>query len=142
MTAAEGRRCIRLVASHVCAEVQAAAPRVSAELAEGGERFEGVLPPVVTAPTFAIPKPAIAVFSLEAYVATGIMLADEAEVLRAAVRDRLNILVAGGPGTGKTTLTNAHVAESAASTQRHHLHSHPSDTQHPSTKTHPQPQTH
>src|SRR3546814_3849478 len=95
MTAADGERIIRLVAHHVGAEVHAAAPRVSAELPEGGERFEGVLPPVVTAPTFAIRKPAIAVFSLADYVATGIMLADEAEVLRAAVRDRLNILVAG-----------------------------------------------
>src|SRR3546814_19368699 len=67
MTAADGERIIRLVAHHVGAEVHAAAPRVSAELPEGGERFEGVLPPVVTAPTFAIRKPAIAVFSLEDY---------------------------------------------------------------------------
>src|SRR3546814_161160 len=88
MTAADGERIIRLVAHHVGAEVHAAAPRVSAELPEGGERFEGLLPPVVMAPTFAIRKPAIAVFSLDDYVAAGIMLAGEAEVLRAAVRDR------------------------------------------------------
>src|SRR3546814_4674648 len=46
------------------------------------------------------------------------MLADEAEVLRAAVRDRLNILVAGGTGPGKTTLTNALLAEIAGSSDR------------------------
>src|SRR3546814_759746 len=46
------------------------------------------------------------------------MLADEAEVLRAAVRDRLNNLVAGGTGTGKTTLTNALLAEIAGSSDR------------------------
>lgn len=118
LTAADGERIIRLVAHHVGAEVHAAAPRVSAELPEGGERFEGLLPPVVTAPTFAIRKPAIAVFSLNDYVAAGIMLAGEAEVLRAAVRDRLNILVAGGTGTGKTTLTNALLAEIAGSRDR------------------------
>lgn len=111
LSASDGERIIRLVAHHVGTEVHAAAPRVSAELPEGGERFEGLLPPVVTAPTFAIRKPAIAVFSLEDYTAAGIMLTGEADRLRAAVRDRLNILVAGGTGTGKTTLTNALLAE-------------------------------
>lgn len=118
MMSADGERIVRLVAHHVGAEVHAAAPRVSAELPEGGERFEGLLPPVVTAPTFAIRKPAIAVFSLDDYVAAGIMLAGEAALLRAAVRDRLNILVAGGTGTGKTTLANALLAEIAGSSDR------------------------
>ena len=54
-----------------------AAPRVSAELPETGERFEGLLPPVVAAPAFAIRKPAVAVFTLDDYVAAGIMSADE-----------------------------------------------------------------
>ncbi len=118
LTPADGERIVRLVAHHVGAEVHAAAPRVSAELPEGGERFEGLLPPVVTAPTFAIRKPAIAVFSLDDYVAAGMMLAGEAALLRAAVCDRLNILVAGGTGTGKTTLTNALLAEIAGSSDR------------------------
>ena len=64
LTAADGERIIRLVAHHVGAEVHSDAPRVSAELPESGERFEGLLPPVVVAPTFAIRKPAIAVFLL------------------------------------------------------------------------------
>ena len=46
-------------------------PRVSAELPETGERFEGLLPPVVAAPAFAIRKPAVAVFTLDDYVAAG-----------------------------------------------------------------------
>ncbi len=70
---ADGERIIRLVAHHVGAEVHAGAPRVSAELPDSGERFEGLLPPVVTAPAFAIRKPAVAVFSLDDYVAAGIM---------------------------------------------------------------------
>ena len=48
---ADGERIIRLVAHHVGAEVHAGSPRVSAELPETGERFEGLLPPVVTAPS-------------------------------------------------------------------------------------------
>jgi type IV secretion system protein VirB11 len=118
LTAADGERIIRLVAHHVGAEVHSDAPRVSAELPESGERFEGLLPPVVAAPTFAIRKPAIAVFLLEDYVGSGIMSVQEAATLRSGVADRLNILVAGGTGTGKTTLTNALLAEVARTTDR------------------------
>lgn len=115
---ADAERIIRLVAHHVGAEVHAGSPRVSAELPETGERFEGLLPPVVTAPAFAIRKPAVAVFTLADYVTAGIMSPGEAEILRAGVASRLNILVAGGTGTGKTTLTNALLAEVARTGDR------------------------
>ena len=118
LAAADGERIVRLVAHHVGAEVHSAAPRVSAELPETGERFEGLLPPVVAAPTFAIRKPAVAVFTLDDYVAAGIMSADEASVLRRAVERRRNVLVAGGTSTGKTTLVNALLAEVAKTTDR------------------------
>src|SRR6202161_4127289 len=114
----DGERIVRLVAPHVGAEVHSGSPRVSAELPETGERFEGLLPPVVAAPTFAIRKPAVAVFTLDNYVAAGIMGAGHAQTLRAAVADRRNILVAGGTSTGKTTLTNALLAEVAKTTDR------------------------
>jgi P-type conjugative transfer ATPase TrbB len=118
LAAADGERIVRLVAHHVGAEVHPASPRVSAELPETGERFEGLLPPVVTAPAFAIRKPAIAVFTLEDYAAAGIMAEVQVESLRQAVRERRNILVAGGTSTGKTTLTNALLAEVAKTTDR------------------------
>src|SRR5487761_322007 len=118
LSPADGERIVRLVAHHVGAEVHADKPRVSAELPETGERVEGPLPPVVAAPAFAIRKPAVAVFTLDDYVAAGIMLAGQAAVLRAAVADRKNILVAGGTSTGKTTLTNALLAEIAGTTDR------------------------
>lgn len=118
LSAADGERIVRLVAHHVGAEVHDRRPRVSAELPETGERFEGLLPPVVTAPVFAIRKPAVAVFTLEDYVAAGIMTADQAVILRQAVALRANILVAGGTSTGKTTLTNALLAEVAKTTDR------------------------
>jgi type IV secretion system protein VirB11 len=118
LKAADGERIIRLVAHHVGAEVHAASPRVSAELPETGERFEGLIPPVVAAPAFAIRKPAVAVFTLEDYAAAGIMTLDEAALLRSAVAARWNILVAGGTSTGKTTLTNALLAEVAKTADR------------------------
>ena len=67
LAAADGERIVRLVAHHVGAEVHPGSPRVSAELPETGERFEGLIPPLVTAPAFAIRKPAVAVFSLNDY---------------------------------------------------------------------------
>ena len=118
LSAADGERIVRLVAHHVGVEVHARSPRVSAELPEGGERFEGLLPPVVAAPAFAIRKPAVAVFTLDDYARAGIMSSAEAEALRHGVETRANILVAGGTGAGKTTLVNALLAEVAKTSDR------------------------
>ncbi|MGX9120174.1 P-type conjugative transfer ATPase TrbB [Mesorhizobium sp. BHbsci] len=115
---ADGERIIRLVAHHVGAEVHPGAPRVSAELPETGERFEGLLPPVVAGPAFAIRKPAIAVFTLQDYVGAGVMTEAQADVLRLAIEKRKNVLVAGGTSTGKTTLVNALLAEVAKTSDR------------------------
>jgi type IV secretion system protein VirB11 len=118
ISAADGERIVRLVAHHVGAEVHTSAPRVSAELPETGERFEGLLPPIVAAPAFSIRKPAVAVFTLDDYATAGIMTANQAAALRSAVAERRNILVAGGTSTGKTTLTNALLAEVAKTNDR------------------------
>ncbi|MEO6216341.1 MAG: P-type conjugative transfer ATPase TrbB [Sphingomonas sp.] len=118
LSSADGERIVRLVAHHVGVEVHARSPRVSAELPEGGERFEGLLPPVVASPAFAIRKPAVAVFTLDDYVASGIIRAEHAALFRRGVIERWNILVAGGTGTGKTTLTNALLAEVAKTDDR------------------------
>src|SRR6201991_1554742 len=118
LSPSDGERIVRLVAHHVGAEVHPGAPRVSAELPETGERFEGLLPPVVTAPAFAIRKPAVAVFTLDDYVAKGIMTSGQAGALKEAGAAPHNILVAGGTSSGKTTLTNALLAEVAKSSDR------------------------
>lgn len=109
--AAEGERIIRLVAHHVAVEAHALRPRVSAELPETGERFEGLLPPVVSSPAFSIRKPAVQAVSLATYVEQGAMRADQAQILTKAVAERRNILVAGATASGKTTLANALLAE-------------------------------
>jgi P-type conjugative transfer ATPase TrbB len=118
LSAADGERIVRLVAHHIGAEVHPSSPRVSAELPETGERFEGLIPPVVAAPTFAIRKPAVAVFTVDDYVAANIITARQAGFLRDSIAQRRNILVAGGTSTGKTTLVNALLAEVAKTSDR------------------------
>lgn len=123
MEPARIERIIRLVASHIRAEVHGAAPIVSAELpphAEGlaGERFEGVLPPVAAGPCFSIRKPASRIYTLTDYVGDGIMTVGAARLLSLAVVERRNILVAGGTSSGKTTLANALLAELAPRDER------------------------
>ena len=117
LDAPQVERIIRLVASHVRTEVHGDKPIVSAELPPlgtgAGERFEGILPPVSTAPCFSIRKPAARIYTLMDYVTAGIMSAEAARLLSLAVVDRRNILVAGGTSSGKTTLANALLAEMA-----------------------------
>ena len=83
-----------------------ASPSVNARLADGS-RLHAVVPPVsVDGPIVAIRRFTPAVPNLEALVATGALPAEGAELLSAAVRERRNVLVAGGTGAGKTTLLN------------------------------------
>ena len=115
-------RIIRLVASHVRAEANGLSPIVSAELpphgSGAGERFEGILPPVSSAPCFSIRKPAERIHRLSDYVKSGIMSAGTAAALSVAVAERRNILIAGGTSSGKTTLANALLAELGERSER------------------------
>jgi type IV secretion system protein VirB11 len=116
--ASEVERIIRLVASHIRLEVHGGNPIVSAELPESGERFEGLLPPVSNAPCFSIRKPAAKIYTLEDYVSDRILLPAQAELMKRAVHDRKNVLVAGGTSSGKTTFANALLAEMATRDER------------------------
>src|SRR3546814_421163 len=118
LSPADGERIVRLVAHHVGAEVHPGGPGGSGGWPRAGGGFWGLRRPGVSSPAFAIRKPAVAMFTLDDYVAGGIMTADQAETLRQAVSTRKNILVAGGTSTGKTTLTNALLAEVAKTTDR------------------------
>ncbi len=103
-------------------------PILETELPIDGSRFQGLMPPVVESPVFAIRTRPRRVFSIEEYVDAGILTGksdpanrlrerqnfqrllegcSHAEVLTAAIRERKNVLVAGSTGSGKTTLVNA-----------------------------------
>lgn len=117
MDPAQTERIIRMVASSGQGEVHADRPIVSTELPTG-ERFEGLLPPVVPGPCFAIRKHAARVHTLDDYVRDGLLSPDLATLLRDTVARRLNILIAGGTSSGKTTLANALLSELSAGEER------------------------
>ncbi|MBV9576352.1 MAG: P-type conjugative transfer ATPase TrbB [Gammaproteobacteria bacterium] len=90
-------------------------PRLEAELpffkAMQGERFTAQVPPIVSAPSFTIRKKSDVIFKLDAYLASNRMTLEQADILKKLIRERKNILVSGGPGSGKTTVTNALIME-------------------------------
>ena len=118
LEAADRERVIRLVASGAGEAANRTSPIVSAELPGTGERFEGLLPPISTAPCFSIRKPAATPFSLDDYVTQQALSPALSGALRDAISSHANILIAGGTSSGKTTFTNALLAEPAFHTDR------------------------
>ena len=119
LTAADAERIIRLVAAHsarrspcrradslgrIAGHGRALRRRPSA----GGSR----------SPAFAIRKRAAGVIRLDQYVVDRVITPSQAALLRAAVHERLNILIAGATSTGKTTLANALLEEIASTGDR------------------------
>lgn len=96
-------------------------PILECELPLDGSRFEALIPPVVSAPVFTIRRKASKVFTLDEYVGAGIMTKHQNEVVAQAAEGRKNILVVGGTGTGKTTLTNAIIEHIVSTTPEHRL---------------------
>lgn len=102
---------IRLIADFMGESVGRHRPLLSGTLPQSGQRFQGQLPPITERPVLCIRKRAEAVFTLDDYVSQGVMTAGQVQSVRDAVAQRQNILIAGGTGSGKTTLANAVLAE-------------------------------
>ncbi|CDM60313.1 MULTISPECIES: P-type conjugative transfer ATPase TrbB [Rhizobium] len=111
MSSAAAEMVIGTVAHALQSEVDTEQPIISGELPIGGHRFEGLLPPVVAKPAFTIRRRASRLIALEDYVRTGVMTEYQASTIRSAISARLNIIISGGTGSGKTTLANAVIHE-------------------------------
>jgi P-type conjugative transfer ATPase TrbB len=126
MVAATAESLIATVASTIRSTVTRENPILECELPLvppfNGARFEAVIPPNVSpGPVFTIRRKASSVFSLDEYVMTGVMTPLQCAAIKRAVEERQNILVVGGTGTGKTTLTNAILAYMAVVATAHRL---------------------
>jgi len=103
-------------------------PILETELPIDGSRFEGIVAPVVRRPVFAIRLRPKRIFTLAEYESNQILSdrgdplnrlrrhddfsaslrgLNHAEIIRAAIRARKNLLIVGSTGSGKTTLVNA-----------------------------------
>jgi len=86
--------------------VDQASPMVDARLPDGS-RLNVILPPLsVDGPALTIRKFTSTGLTMDDLVRQGSLDAEAAEFLEGAVRNRMNVLVSGGTGTGKTTMLN------------------------------------
>ncbi len=100
-------RIVERIVAPLGRRVDESSPMVDARLPDGS-RVNVIIPPVApNSPTLTIRKFRVDKMTIEDLIGTGSMPRQLAEFFRACVQVRLNILVSGGTGTGKTTLLNA-----------------------------------
>lgn len=121
MTASRAEALIGSLAAYHDTTVTKEHPVLECVLPIYGARVEAILSPVVASPVIAIRLRASALFTLDDYVSGGIMTPSQKVEIEKAVRHRKNILVVGGTGSGKTTLTNAIIAEIVKANPEHRL---------------------
>jgi pilus assembly protein CpaF len=100
------RRVIDRIVSKVGRRIDESSPLVDARLSDGS-RVNAIIPPLAfSGSTLTIRKFSKDPFTVEDLLGFGTLSPEMAELLRACVAARLNIIVSGGTGTGKTTLLN------------------------------------
>ncbi|MFA9394098.1 P-type conjugative transfer ATPase TrbB [Halodesulfovibrio sp.] len=107
LTPREGESIISLVASSLKRTANRSNTSIAGEFPIENHRFQGQLPPNTTAPMFSIRKKAENILTLEDYVASETITKEVKAILEEQILKRRNIIIAGGTGTGKTTLANA-----------------------------------
>ena len=100
-------RIIDRIVSQVGRRIDEASPMVDARLPDGS-RVNAIIPPLaLRGPSLTIRKFAGNALSLADLIGLGSLSQQAADFLAQCVRGKLNILISGGTGTGKTTLLNA-----------------------------------
>jgi pilus assembly protein CpaF len=100
-------RIIDKIVSQVGRRIDEASPMVDARLPDGS-RVNAIIPPLsLKGPTLTIRKFSRDPYTMDDLISFGSISPKAAQFLAAAVKGKLNILISGGTGTGKTTTLNA-----------------------------------
>ncbi|HYX88733.1 MAG TPA: CpaF family protein [Gaiellaceae bacterium] len=100
-------RIIDKIVSQVGRRVDEASPMVDARLPDGS-RVNAIIPPLsLRGPTLTIRKFSRDPYTMDDLIDFGTLTPEAAQFLSACVRGKLNMLISGGTGTGKTTTLNA-----------------------------------
>ncbi|WP_404312923.1 CpaF family protein [Agrococcus terreus] len=100
------RRVIERIVSRIGRRIDESSPMVDARL-EDGSRVNAIIPPLAfSGSTLTIRKFSKDPFKVPDLIRFGTLTPQMAELLQACVEAKLNIIVSGGTGTGKTTLLN------------------------------------
>jgi pilus assembly protein CpaF len=100
-------RIIQKIVSAVGRRVDESQPWVDARLADGS-RVNALLPPcAVDGPLLSIRKFSKMPYTVDRLIENGSITTQLADIMEVIVRSRLNVLISGGTGTGKTTMLNA-----------------------------------
>ena len=100
------RRIIDKIVGQIGRRVDEATPMVDARLPDGSRVNAIIAPLAIGGPYLTIRKFAVDPFQEADLISFGTMTQRVADFLRACVRGRLNILISGGTGSGKTTTLN------------------------------------
>src|SRR4029078_9985958 len=101
------RRILDKIVSQVGRRVDEASPMVDARLPDGS-RVNAIIPPLaLSGPTLTIRKCSRDPYTMNDLISFGSLTPKSAQFLAACVKGKLNILISGGTGTGKTTTLNA-----------------------------------
>jgi pilus assembly protein CpaF len=100
-------RIIDKIVSQVGRRIDEASPMVDARLPDGS-RVNAIIPPLsLRGPTLTIRKFSRDPYTMDDLINFGSLTPKSAQFLAACVQGKLNVLISGGTGTGKTTMLNA-----------------------------------
>jgi len=100
------KKIIDRIVSAVGRRIDESCPMVDARLVDGS-RVNAIIPPLaIDGPILSIRRFSVDPLEMEDLIALGTLTPDVGELLKGVVMAKLNVLISGGTGTGKTTLLN------------------------------------